>query len=180
MSADVDLKQLALPRERSPASPRRAPVAWFSRYLVPLGLLAGFASLLAWAGRDYLDPPLEVKVTPVLAAQAVVRPAGTPLFKAAGWVEPRPTPIRVAALEPGVVARLLVVEDQPLAEAEAIAELVPDDARLEHERALADSQLRAAELEQARAVLAAAQLRVDQPVHLEAELAAAEANRAAG
>ena len=39
------------------------------------------------------DPVLEpgVKVVPVHVSRAEVQQAGTPLFKAAGWVEPRPT-----------------------------------------------------------------------------------------
>ena len=67
-----------------------------------------------------------MKVVPVHVARAEVQQAGTPLFKAAGWVEPRPTPILVAALASGVVERLLVVEDQAVETGQPVAELVAD------------------------------------------------------
>ena len=104
---------------------------------------------------------------------------GTPLFKAAGWVEPRPTPVSVAGLAPGVVEQLLVVEDQAVTAGEPIAELVKDDAQLAHERAQADLLLREAELRAAEATFAAAKIRLEQPVHLEAILGEAEAQLAA-
>jgi RND family efflux transporter MFP subunit len=104
-----------------------------------------------------------------------VREAGTPLFKAAGWIEPRPTSVRVAALAPGVIEQLLVVEDQLVKLGDPVAELVKDDATLAYERALADRKLREAELEDAEAALAAAKTRLEQPVHLEAALGEADA-----
>ncbi|HBL44518.1 MAG TPA: hemolysin D, partial [Planctomycetaceae bacterium] len=58
---------------------------------------------------------------PVIVTQSSIRNAGTPLFQAAGWVEPRPTPVRVAALSPGVIEELLVVEDQKVKQGEPIA-----------------------------------------------------------
>ncbi len=114
-------------------------------------------------------------VVPVFATQSAVQSEGTPLFQAAGWVEPRPTPVRVAALAPGVVERLLVVEDQPVKKGEPIAELVQDDAKLAYDHAAANLKLRQAELAQAQADLTAATTRFEQPVHLQAALSEAEA-----
>ncbi len=85
-----------------------------------------------------LLPPRDVWVVPVLASQSAVQSEGTPLFQAAGWIEPRPTPIRVAALAPGVVERLLVVEDQQVKAGEPVAELVKQDAQLAYDRAAAN------------------------------------------
>ncbi len=146
-----------------------------SRYVLPAAMLSGFVALVVWSAWDLLFPPWPVKVVPVISTTADVRQEGTPLFQAAGWIEPRPTPVRVAALAPGVVEELLVVEDQAVRAGEPIAELVKDDARLSHDEALANLELRQAELDQARAILAAAETRLTQPVHLDAELGAANA-----
>jgi RND family efflux transporter MFP subunit len=145
---------------------------------LPLILILGFLSLVAWASRDLVFPPREVTVTPVFSTTAKVQLEGTPLFKAAGWIEPRPTPIRVAALAPGVVEKLLVVEDQAVKVGDPIAELIKDDARLTFDRATADFNLREAELDEARAQFKAAVTRLEQPVHLKAALRAADASLA--
>jgi RND family efflux transporter MFP subunit len=142
---------------------------------LPFALLLGFLALIGWSARDYLFPPKSVTVIPVYSTTSEVRQEGAALFQAAGWVEPRPTPIRVAALAPGVVEELLVVEDQLVAKGEPIAALVKDDARLKHDRALADLALREAEADEANADLTATTTRLEQPVHLQAPLAAADA-----
>jgi RND family efflux transporter MFP subunit len=179
MSAEVDIKQLAIRRDERAAAPVRRGRHVVSRYIVPGALLLGVLALVAWASRDVIRPPLEVTVVPVLATQAATESEGTPLFQAAGWIEPRPTPVRVAALAPGVVERLLVVEDQPVKAGEPVAELVRQDAKLAYDRAIANLKLREAELAEARAGLAAAETRLAQPVHLEAALGEAEAALAA-
>jgi len=179
VDTEVDLSQLAIDRG---GSARPAPV-WrlrlFTRYLLPAALLLGFAGVAAWSARDLIVPPRAVSVIPVVAVRAEQQAEGTPLFQAAGWVEPRPTPVRVAALAPGVIDKLLVVQDQPVTEGQAIATLVDRDARLALEDALASAKLREAELAAARAALAAATTRFESPVHLEAPLAEAEAELAA-
>src|SRR5262245_9576175 len=108
MSSEVDIKRLAIVRGQAATAAKTSRQRHVvSRYLIPGVLLAGFLSLVAWAARDFVRPPQAVWVVPVLASQSTVQNEGTPLFQAAGWVEPRPTPIRVAALSPGVVERLL-------------------------------------------------------------------------
>ena len=175
MTAEVDIRQLAIVRDdgAAPKVRRRRPVV--SRYLVPGILLVGFSSLVAWASRDTLLPPRPVWVVPVLATHSTVQHEGTPLFQAAGWIEPRPTPVRVAALAPGVVERLLVVQDQLVKAGEPVAELVKEDAQLARERAVASLKLEEAELKGMEADLRAARTRFSQPVHLEAALSEAEA-----
>ncbi|HBO43838.1 MAG TPA: hemolysin D, partial [Planctomycetaceae bacterium] len=148
---------------------------WLTRYVLPGVLLLGFLALVGWAARDTLFPPRPVTVVPVFATSSSVRAAETPLFHAAGWIEPRPTAIRVAALAPGVVEQLLVVEDQPVRAGEPVAHLIRDDAQLAYERAVADVKLREAERREAEAAGEAARTRHEQPVHLEASLAEAEA-----
>ncbi len=172
---DVDLSQLAIDRGDSagPASHGRRHV--LTRYVLPAALIVGLLLLLAWAAREVFFPPTPVTVVPVFSTTSEVQVEGTPLFNAAGWIEPRPTPVRVAALAPGIVERLLVVEDQPVKAGQPVAELIKADAQLAYNRALAELKLREAELENARAALSAATVRFEQPVHLEAELGDAEA-----
>jgi HlyD family secretion protein len=178
MSDKVNLRELAIDRQSadSPTVERRRKV--LARYLLPAALAGGFIALMAWASRDILLPPTRVTVVPVITTTAELRREGTPLFKAPGWVEPRPTPVHVAALATGVVAELMVVEDQPVKAGDVVAKLVQIDVQLAHEKALAALQLRQAELKEAEAARAAAEARYQQPVHLEAALAAADATLA--
>ncbi|MBL8850847.1 MAG: HlyD family efflux transporter periplasmic adaptor subunit [Planctomycetaceae bacterium] len=176
---DLDLKQLAVRREENGharLAPKRRVV---SRYVLPGMLIAGFVGMLGWAARDAYLPRRPVTVVPVMVSVADVQTAGTPLFKAAGWVEPRPTPTRVTALADGVVEQLLVVEDQLVAAGDPIALLVRRDAELALERARAHQTILATDIDQAKAVLAAAQVRFDVPAHLELPLAEADAALAA-
>ncbi len=173
--SDADLTQLAIDRSGTAQRAAHARRHVLTRYVLPAVLILGFLAVLAWAARDLIFPPRPVKVVPVLATQSAVQRAGTPLFKAAGWIEPRPTPVRVAALAPGVVQHLLVVEDQPVTAGQPVAELVKEDARLALERAQADLKLREAERDEAVAARTAAATRLAEPVHLEAELGDAEA-----
>ena len=178
MSTDVDLRELAIDRGGT-GQPRIRPRRHvLTRYVLPLGLIFGFLSLVIWASWDILFPPRAVIVVPVLSTTDDVRQEGTPLFKAAGWIEPRPTPVRVAALAPGVIEKLLVVEDQVVKAGDPVAELVKEDASLARDRVLADLELRQAELDEANATLAAAETRFKQPVHLKAALGEAEASLA--
>lgn len=171
----VDLRELAVDRGGSEPPRRHVRRHLLTRYVLPTMLVLGFLLLVGWASWGLIFPPIAVTVAPVYATTADVRQEGVPLFKAAGWIEPRPTPVRVAALAPGVVEQLLVVEDQPVTAGQPIAELVKDDAELAYQQALADLALRQAELDETRAALAAAETRFKQPVHLQAALGEAVA-----
>lgn len=176
---DLDLKLLAV-RRNGEGGMRIAPKRRvFSRYVLPGVLVLGFAGVFGWAARDAYLPRKPVTVAPVLVSLADVQTAGTPLFKAAGWIEPRPTPICVAALAEGVVEELLVVEDQAVTKGEPIARLVDANARLALEQTQAIEHLRQAEVEQAQAALTAARTNFDIPAHLELPVAEAEAQLAA-
>jgi RND family efflux transporter MFP subunit len=142
---------------------------------LPVALLAGFAALVAYALRETLSPPRPVTVVPVLTSRSEARTAADePLFQAAGWVEPRPSPTLVPALTEGVVEELLVVEGQEVQAKQPVARLAQADARLALGAAEADELLRDAELAAAHATLNAARERAERPVHLQAELAEAE------
>jgi len=178
VDTEVDLTALAIDRRGTPTRLGAGRLRLVTRYLLPLAILAGFAAVAAWAARDFWQPPVPVTVVSVVPVRAERRLEGTPLFQAAGWIEPRPTPIRVPALAPGVVKHLRVVEDQAVEAGQTIAELVDEDARLTLDLSLATARLRETELTQARANLQAAVTRFQSPVHLEAPLAEAEAELA--
>ena len=174
---EVDLSQLAINRLET-STLTRGGRRFYGRYAFPALLIAGFGALVFWCSQDFIFPPRQVQVLPIFATQAKIRMEGAELFKAAGWVEPRPTAIRVAAIADGVIEDLLVVENQLLKKGEPIAELIRDDALLFHKRAVANRQLAEAELERDKAACAAAKTRFEQPVHLEANLATADAELA--
>jgi multidrug efflux pump subunit AcrA (membrane-fusion protein) len=175
----VDLRELAIRGNGAGQVELAPPRRVVSRYVVPGLLVLGFLSVVAWAARDVYLPRHPVTVVPVYVSMTAIQTAGTPLFNAAGWVEPRPTPIRVAALAPGVVDELLVVEDQEVKQGEPIARLVAEDARLQLEQARAAGALREAEVAEAMAAIDAARTNLEIPAHLELPLAEAEAAVAA-
>lgn len=176
MTTVVDLSKLARGRpETKPSSSASAPRRSFlSRYAFSGIILMGFATLLTWAMRDRLLSRKPVTVVPVMVTRAEVRQEGTTLFKAAGWIEPRPTPVLVTALTEGVVERLLVVEGRSVKAGDPIARLLDADAKLAVRDSEATLALREAEVKSAEAELKAAKLRVEHPAHLDAALAEAD------
>jgi len=174
MTTELDLRQLA--RDQSPADaasrPRRRPV--FSRYVVPGFVLAGFLTMLGWAVWDSLVPSQSVSVIPVIVSRAEVQRVGTPLFQAAGWIEPRPTPVLAAALAEGIVAEVLVVEGELVEEGQPVARLIDADTKLAVQQGQASADLARADLMTAQSELRASRLRLENPVHLQAVLSEAE------
>lgn len=172
----LDLSQLALDRSPDGRSSAKKPRRrrWVSRYVVPFGILLGFVGLLsAAAGRQWL-PAKSVTVVPVIVQRRAVQQGGTALFQSPGWIEPRPTAISIASLAPGVIEDLLVVEGQTVAKDEPIARLISIDAELDVEQANNSLTIRDGELNRAIAEHTAAQIRLDNPVHLQVQLAEAE------
>ncbi|MCI0360892.1 MAG: efflux RND transporter periplasmic adaptor subunit [Planctomycetaceae bacterium] len=178
MSTKVDLRELAVDRAQRSAPGVRRPRNWFTRLVIPAVLLAGFAGLLAWSLRDRFLPATPVTVVPVIASRADVLAADTPLFQAAGWIEPRPTPVLVSALVEGVVERLNVIEGQEVEAGEPVAQLIDRDAKLAVRQAQADLALRQAELAAAEAAQTATRKLLAEPIPRQAELAEAEAQLA--
>ena len=85
-----------------------------------------------------------LKVVSVVASRTDVVAVNTPLFQAAGWVEPRPQPVVVSALVEGIVDEILVVEGQAVQANQIVAKMVSRDAEIAVQRAAADVRLRAA------------------------------------
>ena len=172
---EVDLRELAIDRsgDSDPRPSGRGAGRLLTRYVLPGSVIVGFVLLAGWMAWDLVFPAVDVTVVQLMTSQRAVTESGEPVFQASGWIEPRPTSIRVAALAAGVVQRLLVVEDQLVEVGQSVAILVADDAILSLEAAEATLSLRQAEELDARAVLVAAEVRLAQPVHLVAPLGAA-------
>lgn len=177
--SELDLKALAVDRStedrRSIVPP---PRRWFSRYVVPLGLLLGFGTLVVLASAAQWLPRQPVTVIPVVVAKSTSQRGGSVLFQAPGWVEPRPTPIKVAALTTGIIEELLVVEGDYVEQGEPIARLVAIDAELNLAKAKNLVEIREAALEQIEAERQAAIVRLDRPLQRRAELATAHSELA--
>ena len=179
MTAPVDLRELAYDRPSrvgGSVRPRRRHV--LSRYVLPGAILSGFAGLMVWGLRDSLWMAASVTVVPVIASRAEVQQADTPLFQAAGWVEPRPTPVIVSSLVEGVIEKLTVIEGQAIEAGQPVAFLIDKEARLGVQQAEAEVQNQRAILDAARAALDAAKVYFREPISLQAGLAEAEAQLA--
>jgi RND family efflux transporter MFP subunit len=175
----VDLSQLAVKRSAPAAGQLKTRRSWFTRYIIPGGILLGFTGLFGWAAKDSFLPAHAVTVTPVIVAKAEIQQEGTPLFQAAGWIEPSPTPVFVTALASGVVESISVVEGQAVARHEPIAKLNDLDAKLSLQQAQANLRLCDADVQNAEATLVAARTVLENPNELEAALADAQSMLAA-
>lgn len=179
MNTPVDLRELEYRRPRhtdSTVRPRRRHV--LSRYVLPAAILSGFGGSMVWALRDTLWPATSVTVIPVIASRAEVHSADTPLFQAAGWIEPRPTPVIVSSLADGVIEKLTVIEGQEIEAGEPVAFLIDKEAKLGVQQAEAEVQHRRAVLDSSKATLEAAKVYFREPIQLQSALAEAEAQLA--
>jgi multidrug efflux pump subunit AcrA (membrane-fusion protein) len=133
---NADLGALSVRRDAAPEI--RPPRRWAGRVVVPGVLLAGFAGLAAWSAWDLIVPPRSVTVVPVVVRSGVSdEPAGQELFKANGWIEPRPLPVDVPVQTAGAY-RVTAVKVNPGDRVRAGQELVLLDdaaARLDLEAA---------------------------------------------
>ena len=178
MSTPVDLRELAFKRTPGGAGRIRRPRALWSRYVLPCVILGGFVGVMVWSLRDSLWTAKPVTVVSVVASRTDVVAVNTPLFQAAGWVEPRPQPVVVSALVEGIVDEILVVEGQAVQANQIVAKMVSRDAEIAVQRAAADVRLRAAELLAAKAGSVSAEALFNEPITLLASLADADATRA--
>jgi HlyD family secretion protein len=173
--SNVDLSQLAVNREKDARGDSiKVKRRWITRYVFPLMILLMFVGLLGWAARDSVLPSTPVTVVPVIVAKAHVQQEGTPLFQAAGWVEPRPVTFVVSSLAEGVIRELNVVAGQRVRKGDVIARLIDVDARLALAGVRAELSLRVSDVAGARAELENAAVALKQPVQLQADLAEAD------
>lgn len=180
MTMPVDLSQLAVDRRPHAGSSgsRRRRRPWGTRYAIPFTILLGFVGILGWTLRDELLHATPVTVLPVIASRSTVEQSNAPLFQAAGWVEPRPSPTIVTSLMEGVVERVTVIEGQEVTGGQPVAYLIRKDAELAVRQAEAELRLKLAEQAAAEAQLASARTNYDEPIQRQAEVADAEAQLA--
>lgn len=127
------LDSLSRHRDNDSAPPPRRSRAW----LLPVGILLGFALLFLILFRDRLLP-----ATPVESAQVIAIPGDTKttsttpnrdapiIFQATGWVEPDPWSVKATALIDGVIDQVHVLEGQKVDKGDLIATLISDDSKL--------------------------------------------------
>ena len=126
----ADLGALTVARTGSATPPLRHPRRWVSRVVVPGAIVAGFAALVLWAAWEEVVPPAAVKVVPVqVQTRGPVEAAGQELFRANGWIEPRPLPIDVPVQTEGMyrVKDVLVNPGERVTAGQPLVRL--DDAR---------------------------------------------------
>lgn len=133
---------------RSDEVPREGRLR-FGVWLLPVGVLLGFALVFGLLFQDRLLPAREVSVFRALAVEEVfeggvergggVSEVGDLLFQASGWVEPDPLPIKATALTDGIVDEVHVLEGELVEEGDLLATLIADDRRIG--RDLAEAEL---------------------------------------
>jgi HlyD family secretion protein len=173
-SSQLDLSQLAVDRSKPAKTSVKVQRSWLMRYVLPMGILVGFLGLFGWAARDSFLPAQAITITPVVVSRAVIKQEGTPLFQAAGWVEPRPTPVVASSLAPGVIQEMLVIEGQHVEKGQPVATLIDIDSKLGLGEAKARHSLQEAEVHRAEAILTAARTNLAKPLSLQATLADAD------
>lgn len=97
----ADLGALSVRRETAHTD-IRPPRRWFSRVVLPLVLVGGFGGLFLWASWDSIVSATPVTVTTVRFKDGPIESTSGELFKASGWVEPRPAAVDVAVQTAGM------------------------------------------------------------------------------
>jgi len=176
-SSAPDLRSLASDGSGHPLPVPLPRFPWRTRVGVPLTIVAGLVLLVGWSAKEAFLPATDVRVVPVVmrpTTEAVAASGdtletspsskGSAVAQAAGWIEPAPYAIGVAAQTDGFVREILVLEGQSVRAGEVLVRLIDDDAKLAVDRAEAELALRQAELD-------AAQSRWDHPIELDRALA---------
>lgn len=134
-------------------------------WILPVGLILGFLSVLGLLFGTRLIPAIPVSVAPVITIrtdspaeattpQSLVAPPnsgpGPLLFQASGWVEPDPYPISVPTLVGGIIDEVFVLEGESVKKGQILATLIDEDAVLELRQKQARVQTLKSEIESNR------------------------------
>lgn len=163
------------PGNSAPTTLPRPPFRWFTRVLVPGGIVGGIAVVLLVAAWSTVTPAIQVDTELAIHKTVASQTAGTVLVQAAGWIESDPYPIHITSLASGVVETILVLEGETVAAGQVMARLVPDDARLLHQRAVAELAAWQAAVAEAESRLEAATASWNNPVERNRAVAVATA-----
>ncbi len=111
-------------------------------WLLPLGIIAGFAILFALLFRDRLLPAKSVEIFPAVAIEEKITEKSDSkktsstvslLFQASGWIEPDPLPMKATALTDGIVEEVHVLEGELVEKGDLLATLIATDTRIERD-----------------------------------------------
>ncbi|MEO0017454.1 MAG: hypothetical protein RLZZ522_737, partial [Verrucomicrobiota bacterium] len=173
-----------LTRQTTSSQPPKRQTAW----LLPVGILLGFAAVFLILFRDRLIPARHVEVSPALAVSSKISATAAPaaqsgtalatgrlLFQASGWIEPSPQPLKVTALADGFIDQVHVLEGADIKQGELLATLIDADARLAREAAAAEVTMLEADFSALGATRTATEHKLEGG---QAGLAAAEADAA--
>ena len=138
------------------------PRRWLLRFGLPVLILAATLALLLSTVWSNIAPARSVRAVSALVRDVDAQieelktgsPASDAIVQAPGWIEPDPFGVYAGALAEGIVKDILVLEGDTVTTGQPVANLIDDDARIA--------------LKRAEAVV----------LHLEADLAIAEANLA--
>jgi len=79
MATTLDLRQLVVDRSSTKAPKKSRRRNLVTRYVIPLGVILGFGSVIVWSARESLLSSKPVTVVPVILTRAEVQQSGTPL-----------------------------------------------------------------------------------------------------
>jgi len=169
---DIDLGALTRSQPTLPP-PKRSAL----RIVVPAAILLAFFAVLASTLGDLWRGAVEVTIArPQLIDDTSTVSSGTPLFQAAGWIEPDPFAIEVSALASGVVSEMLVQESDVIERDQVVARLIERDAQLALDDSRAMLAETVAEVARAEAELTAAQTNFDAALQVTEAAAKARAD----
>ena len=158
--------------------PRRN--AWL-RLGLPILILAGVATLLFTTGWDAWRPRRDVAAIPVgvrtveIDAEESDRGPSAVAVQAPGWVEADPFDIFVSALTDGVIRDILVLEGDRVVAGQKVASLYDEEAVIEVARLEAEVMEHHAHLQNAKAVLHAAETEFRELIDLDQMVAVTRA-----
>ncbi len=143
--ADLTSSEFDADSSNHQSNTRKRNYAW----LLPVGLVLGFLTILALLFGKRLLPAIPVKTAPVITIRASeeisshaeeknlpktslpVSNKGNMLFQASGWVEPDPYTTYVPTLTNGVVKDVNVLEGETVKKGQLLATLIDEDAKLD-------------------------------------------------
>ena len=140
----------------------RPPVRWFTRFGLPMAIIAAAVMVLLITGWNAIVPARGVTVisTAVRPVETMVRDQQMPTsaIQAPGWVEPDPFATYVAALEEGIMKELLALEGDHIMKGQIVARMVDDEARIAVSQAQAELILARSAFQAEKAAETAARL----------------------
>ena len=139
MTKKPSLTEIASPEAQDIPRP---PVRWFTRFGLPMAIIASAVLVLLITGWNAFVPARGVTVisTAVRPVETMVRSQQMPTsaIQAPGWVEPDPFATYIPALEEGIIKELIALEGDHIMKGQVVARMVDDEARIAVSQAQAE------------------------------------------